>query len=86
MDSLLPAQKEFVEDDETTILGFVAGFGAGKTRALCAKIALDAMDQAGTVMAVFEPTAILLRDVFCRAFDDFLEELELDHDFRIVIR
>jgi len=83
MDSLLPAQREFVEDNETTILGFVAGFGAGKTRSLCAKICLDAMDQAGTVMAVFEPTAILLRDVFCRAFDDFLEEMEIDHDFRI---
>lgn len=81
--TLLPAQKEFVEDNDTLILGLCAGFGAGKTRALCAKICLDAMDQAGTVMAVFEPTHILLRDVFCRSFDDFLEEMEIEHDFRV---
>lgn len=82
-DSLLPVQKEFVEDSETLLLGLVAGFGAGKTRSLCAKICLDAMDNAGTVMAVFEPTHILLRDVFCRSFDDFLEEMGIEHDFRI---
>ena len=64
-DSLLPVQKEFVEDSKTLLLGMVAGFGAGKTRSLCAKICLDAMDNPGTVMAVFEPTHILLRDV-CR--------------------
>ena len=37
----------------------------------------------GTVMAVFEPTHILLRDVWMRSFDDFLEEMEIEHDFRV---
>jgi len=82
-DGLLPAQKEFVEDNETLILGFCAGFGAGKTRALCAAVCIAALEQPGTVMAVFEPTHILLRDVWMRSFDDYLDELEIEHDFRV---
>ena len=80
---LLPAQKEFVEDKEHLIVAMVAGFGSGKTRALCARAVLAALDLPGTVMAVFEPTAVLLRDVFCRAFDDFLEEYDIPYDFRV---
>ena len=41
------------------------------------------MENPGTVMAVFEPTHILLRDVWMRSFDDFLEEMEIEHDFRV---
>ena len=80
---LLPAQEDFVKDSDTLILGLCAGFGAGKTRALCCKVVYDAMHNAGTVMAVFEPTHILLRDVWMRSFDDFLEEMEIEHDFRV---
>lgn len=80
---LLPAQKDFVEDNQTLILGLCAGFGAGKTRALCVKAVIAAMENPGTVMAVFEPTHILLRDVWMRSFDDFLEEMEIEHDFRV---
>ena len=43
-DGLLPAQKEFCDDTDHLILGLCAGFGAGKTRALCAKALLLAMD------------------------------------------
>jgi len=81
--ALLPAQKEFVNDTESKILGLCAGFGAGKTRALCAKCLFLAMDNVGLVGAVFEPTAIMIRDVWMRAFDDFLEEFGIDHDFRV---
>ena len=73
-EGLLPAQVEFVTDTEHKILGFCAGFGAGKTRALCAKVLYLAILNPGTVGAVFEPTHILLRDVWMRSFDDFLEE------------
>ena len=52
---LLPPQIDFVEDNKHLILGFCAGFGAGKTRALCAKAIFLAMDNPGTVGAVFEP-------------------------------
>jgi len=83
MAGLLPAQSEFVKDTDTLILGLCAGFGAGKTRALCAKVCILCLDNPGTVMAVFEPTHILLRDVWMRSFDDYLEEYDIPHDFRV---
>jgi len=83
MAPLLPAQRDFVEDTTHKILGLCAGFGAGKTHALCAKAVALAMDNPGTVGAVFEPTSIMLRDVWMRSFDDYLEENNIKHDFRI---
>ena len=83
MAGLLPAQKDFIEDNTTLILGLVAGFGAGKSRSLVCKICIDAADNPGTVMAVFAPTHILLRDTICRSLDDFLEEMEIEHEFRV---
>lgn len=83
MDGLLPAQREFVEDTEHLILGFCGGFGAGKTRALTVKACIMALEAPGTVMAVFEPTNILLRDVWVRSFDDLLEEKGIEYDFRV---
>ena len=80
---LLPPQIDFVEDTDHKILGFCAGFGAGKTRALCAKAIFLAMDNPRTVGAVFEPTHIMIRDVWMRAFDDFLSEYRIEHDFRV---
>ena len=82
-ESLLPKQLMFCEDVDTKILGFVAGFGAGKTRSLCAKAVLQCFANPGRVGAVFEPTNILLRDVWMRSFDEFLEEFEIQHDFRV---
>jgi PBSX family phage terminase large subunit len=82
-EGLLPAQRDFVDDMEHKILGFCAGFGAGKTRALCAKAIFLAMDNPRTVGAVFEPTHIMIRDVWMRAFDDFLNEYNIEHDFRV---
>jgi PBSX family phage terminase large subunit len=82
-DALLPPQREFVDDTSHKILGYCAGFGAGKTFALCAKTIFLAMANPGTVGAVFEPTHIMIRDVWMRAFDDFLEQFEIEHDFRV---
>ena len=61
----------------------VRRFGAGKTRALCCKVVMLAMQNPGLVGAVFEPTHILLRDVWMRSFDSYLEEYEIEHDFRV---
>ena len=80
---LLPAQREFVLDTEHLILGFCAGFGAGKTRALTIKALYMAALNPDTVAAVFEPTSILLRDVWMRSFDDALEEFDIEHEFRV---
>jgi PBSX family phage terminase large subunit len=41
------------------------------------------MDNPNTAGAVFEPTNILLRDVWLRSFDSFLEEFNIPHDFRV---
>lgn len=80
---LLAPQREFVDDVDHKILGYCAGFGAGKTYALCAKTVFLGMENPGTVAAVFEPTNIMLRDVWMRAFDEFLDEFGIEHDFRV---
>jgi PBSX family phage terminase large subunit len=80
---LLPAQRDFVDETRVKIVGYCAGFGAGKTHALCAKAVVMAMGNPGTVGAVFEPTHIMIRDVWMRSFDDFLEEHQIQHDFRV---
>ena len=82
-EGLLSSQREFVEDEEHLILGMCAGFGAGKTRALCCKAVRMCMQNVGTVGAVFKPTHILLRDVWMRSFDEYLEEYGIEHDFRV---
>lgn len=82
LEGLLPAQRDFVEERDKLIVGYCAGFGAGKTHALCAKLVVMAMDSPNTVGAVFEPTAIMIRDVFVRSFDDFLEQHQLRYDYR----
>ena len=81
--ALLPPQRDFVDDTTHKILGYCAGFGAGKTFALCAKVIYLGMANPGTVAAVFEPTHIMIRDVWMRAFDDFLEQFDIKHDFRV---
>ena len=83
LDGLLPAQRDFVEDTDHLLLGFCAGFGAGKTRSLCAKAVMLAAANPGKVGAVFEPTHILLRDVWCRSFDEYLEEHGIQYEFRV---
>ncbi len=80
---LLPHQRAFVDDTTTLLLGLCTGFGGGKTHALCAKVLFMAMDNPGKVAAVFEPTHIMLRDVWMRSFDDFLERYSVPHDFRV---
>lgn len=80
---LLPSQRAFVEDRDTRLLGLCAGFGSGKTHALCAKAVMQALDNPNTVAAVFEPTHIMIRDVWCRSFDDYLEALQLDFEYRV---
>lgn len=82
-DRLLGPQRDFVDDVEHKILGYCAGFGAGKTYALCAKTIFLGMENPNTVAAVFEPTNIMLRDVWMRAFDEFLDEFGIEHDFRV---
>ena len=70
---LHPGQLAFVEDQETQIIGLSAGYGAGKTRSLCAKAVQLAINNQGFTGAVMEPTAPLIRDIWQNDFETFLE-------------
>jgi hypothetical protein len=79
---LHPGQLSFVDDHETEILGISAGYGAGKTRSLCAKAFVLAAANQGFIGAVMEPTGPLIRDIWQTDFDDFLDHYEIPHSFR----
>jgi hypothetical protein len=79
---LHPGQLEFVDDNQTQILGISAGYGAGKTRALCAKAVMLAVANQGFIGAVMEPTGPLVRDIWMSDFDDFLDAYGIPYTFR----
>ena len=79
---LHPGQLSFVDDQTTEILGITAGYGAGKTRSLCAKAVALAIANQGFIGAVMEPTGPLIRDIWQNDFDDFLEAYEIPYSFR----
>jgi PBSX family phage terminase large subunit len=79
---LHPGQLAFVDDQTTSILGVSAGYGAGKTRALCAKAVHLAMANQGFIGVVMEPTGPLIRDIWQSDFDDFLEAYDIPYTFR----
>ena len=79
---LHPGQLAFVDDTATQILGISAGYGAGKTRALCAKAVMLAVANQGFIGAVMEPTGPLIRDIWQTDFDDFLEAYNIPYTFR----
>ncbi len=79
---LHPGQRAFVEDQSTQIIGLSAGYGAGKTRALCAKTLALAVANQGFVGCVMEPTGPLIRDIWQNDFEAFLEQYEIPYSFR----
>jgi hypothetical protein len=79
---LHPGQLAFVNNTTTEILGISAGYGAGKTRALCAKAVMMAAANQGFIGAVMEPTGPLIRDIWQNDFDNFLDQYNIPHTFR----
>ena len=79
---LHPGQLAFVDDSSTQILGISAGYGAGKTRALCAKAVTLAAANQGFIGLVMEPTGPLIRDIWQTDFEAFLESYEIPYTFR----
>jgi len=79
---LHPGQLAFVDNASTEILGISAGYGAGKTRALCAKAVMLAAANQGFIGAVMEPTGPLIRDIWQNDFEQFLETYEIPYTFR----
>ena len=82
IDDLHPKQRAFVNDTETEIIGLSAGYGAGKTRSLCAKAVQLAVMNAGFTGAVMEPTGSLIRDIWQADFEQFLENYEIPYSYR----
>ena len=79
---LLPYQKDVVDDQDHRIVGFVAGYGAGKSRTMCAWTVLCALDNPDTLGVMFAPTGPLVRDVVIRTMEDFLEQYGIEYVFR----
>ena len=79
---LHPGQRAFVDDQSTQIIGLSAGYGAGKTRALCAKTLTLAIANQGFVGCVMEPTGPLIRDIWQTDFESFLEQYDIPYTFR----
>ena len=79
---LHPGQLDFVNDENTEIIGLSAGYGAGKTRSLCAKAVQLAMSNQGFTGAVMEPTAPLIRDIWQNDFETFLERYGIPYTLR----
>ena len=79
---LLPYQRDVVKDQEHRIVGFVAGYGAGKSRTMCAWTVLCALDNPSTLGVMLAPTGPLVRDVVIRTMEDFLEQYNIEYMFR----
>ena len=67
---LHPQQKLFF-DNQNEIVGLSAGYGAGKTRALCSVAVKLAAQNIGFIGAILEPVAPLIRDIWITDFDQF---------------
>ena len=75
------AQQQFF-DNQTEIVGLSAGYGAGKTRALCSVAVKLAAQNIGFIGAILEPTNVLIRDIWQTDFEQFLEHYEIPYTFR----
>ena len=81
-EDLHPQQRAFVDDTHHKIVALCAGYGSGKTRALCAKAVHLASINQGFIGCVLEPTGPLIRDIWQNDFDDFLEAYDIPYTFR----
>ena len=83
LSSLLPKQVEFVLDTDHRILGYIGGFGSGKTVALAAKIiALGLVNPGCTIMAL-EPTYPMIRTVLMPTFEEYFETWGISYVMRL---
>jgi PBSX family phage terminase large subunit len=83
LSDLLPAQRDFIEDEQHRIVGYIGGFGSGKSHALCAKAITLALQNLGKTLMVCEPSFPMIRTVFIPAMDEALERWEIDYEFRV---
>ena len=82
MDGLLWYQQPIVNDTDHRMVAFVAGYGAGKTRTLCAWATIMSLDNPGCIGVLFAPTGPLVRDVLIRSLEDYWTELGINFEYR----
>ena len=78
----LPAQKEFLNDEQHRILAYIGGFGSGKSFALAAKIIFLGLRNPGKVIMACEPTFPMVRQVLVPAIDLALAQWDIEHSYR----
>lgn len=78
---LLPHQQAFLTDGTTRHLGLVAGFGAGKSFALCAKMLQLAEDNPGCVGIVMEPSYGMIQDILVPQTVDLWTDWGVDFEY-----
>jgi PBSX family phage terminase large subunit len=77
----LPAQKIFLEDSHR-IVGYIGGFGSGKSWALAAKLILQGLANPGCTLMACEPTFPMIRTVLIPAIDAALDTWDISYKFR----
>jgi PBSX family phage terminase large subunit len=80
---LLPAQRQFIDDTSHRIVGYIGGFGSGKSFALAAKAITLGLENPGTTAMIAEPSFPMIRTVFIPAMDAALEQWQVDYEFRV---
>ena len=78
----LPAQREFLADEQHRILSYIGGFGSGKSWALAAKLIFLGLRNPGQTIMACEPTFPMIRTVLIPALDGALEQWGIDYEFR----
>ena len=78
----LPAQREFLDDEEHRILSYLGGFGSGKSWALAAKLIFLGLRNPGQTLMACEPTFPMIRTVLIPALDGALAQWDIDYEFR----
>ena len=78
----LPAQREFLADEEHRILSYIGGFGSGKSFALAAKLIFLGLRNPGKILMAAEPTFPMVRQVLVPAIDQALETWGIDYTYR----
>lgn len=72
--SLMPHQVDFVVNDTHRFVGFVGGYGVGKSRALCARALMSAKRNPGCLGALMEPTFAMTETDLKPTWEEMLDE------------
>ena len=78
----LPAQQEFLQDQEHKVIGYIGGFGSGKSFALAAKLLFLGMANPNQTLMACEPVFPMVRTVLIPALELAFEQWNIQFTFR----